>query len=128
MDMQGIVNMMSNIARDTRKDYHVCLGDLLERLRSCDDPNALVPYGEPHSYRGYYADLALEPLPEPIKVWELINQLSDVINTELTGYKGGEFLMGADTPVWISHYGNTGEALIDFDPKTLKFTTKNLEN
>lgn len=123
--MQGLFDMLSDAARDTRKDYHLCLGGLLDRLREAD-PEALVYLERPHSYRGYYADLALEPAARPIRVWELINQLSDVIDTELTGYKGGEFLMEADTPVWIAAYGNTGLALIDFDPKHLTITTKEI--
>ncbi len=126
-DIQGLVDMMGNIARDTRKDYHVCLGDFLDMLRMAD-PEALIPLTSPHSYRGYYSDLALEPTPgAPIKVWQLINQLSDVIDTELTGYKGGEFLMSADTPIWVSHYGTTGSALVAFDPETITILTKDLE-
>ena len=28
------------------------------------------------------------------------------------GYKGGEFTMEGDTPVWYSHYGTTGPAIM----------------
>jgi hypothetical protein len=123
MDVQGLFDMLSDAARDTRKNYHVCLGELLDGLRQAD-PEGWVYLTSPHSYRGYYSDLALEPTTTPIRVWELINQLSDVIDTELTGYKGGEFLMSADTPVWVSHYGTTGSALVGFNPTTLTFMTK----
>lgn len=124
IDIQALMNTISETARDTRKDYHLCLGDFLSQLRDAD-PEATIPLANPHSYRGYYSDLALEPTPgAPIKVWQLINQLSDVIDTELTGYKGGEFLMSADTPLWVAHYGCTGQALISFDPATVTFTTK----
>ena len=125
MDIQGLFDMLAEASRNTRKEYHICLGDLLDRLRQAD-PEAPIYLDHPHSYRGYYTDLALEPTARPIHVWELINQLSDVIDTELTGYKGGEFLMEADTPVWIASYGNTGLALIDFDPKSLTITTKEI--
>lgn len=125
MDIQELFDMVSNASRDTRKDYHVCLGELLDGLRQAD-PEGWVYLTSPHSYRGYYSDLALEPTTTPIKVWELINQLSDVIDTELTGYKGGEFLMSADTPVWVSHYGTTGSALVGFNPTTLSFLTKEI--
>lgn len=123
MDFQKMFDMLSNAARDTRKDYHICLGELLDGLRQAD-PEALIGLHNPHSYRGYYSDLALEPTEAPIKVWQLINQLSDVIDTELTGYKGGEFLMSADTPVWVAHYGTTGPALVGFDPTTLSIMIK----
>ena len=125
MDVQNWLDVVGSTARDTRKDYHMCLGDLLDRLREAD-PEGLGYLERPHSYWGYCADLALEPAARPIRVWELINQLSDVIDTELTGYKGGEFLMEADTTVWIASYGNTGLALIDFDPKHLTITTKEI--
>ena len=123
IDIQKFVDMIGNAARETRKDYHVCLGELLDGLRQAD-PEAEINLTDPHSYRGYYHDLALEPTTEPVKVWQLINQLSDVINTELTGYKGGEFLMSADTPVWVAHYGCTGSALVGFNPTTLTIITK----
>ncbi len=124
IDIQNLVNMISDTARDVRKDYHVCLGDFLSQLRDAD-PEATIPLANPHSYRGYYSDLALEPVNgAPIKVWQLINQLSDVIDTELTGYKGGEFMMSADTPIWVANHGCTGAALVGFDPRTLTILTK----
>lgn len=119
----NIIDTILTEARNTRKAYHVTLGELIEKLRQAD-PEALIALESPHSYRGYYADLALEPAEVPIKVWELLNQLADVIDTELTGYKGGKFLMEHDTPVWVANYGNTGLAMVDFDPATVLFTLK----
>lgn len=125
MNVQDLLDALSETARDTRKNYHICLGELLAHLRQAD-PEGNIYLGNPHSYRGYYADLALEPLDQAIKVWELINQLSDVIDTKLTGYKGGEFLMEADTPVWVATYGCTGLALVDFQPNNLIISTKEI--
>ena len=125
MDIQSFIDTITNAARDSRKNYHVCLGELLDGLRQAD-PEGLVYLTDPHSYRGYYSDLALEPTTTPIKVNQLIDQLEAVIDTELTGYKGGEFLMLADTPVWVSHYGTTGSALVGFNPTTLTFMTKEI--
>lgn len=126
-DIQGLFDMMGNIARDTRKEYHICLGDFLDILRMAD-PEELIPLANPHSYRGYYSDLALEPVDdEPIKIWQLINQLSDVIDTELTGWKGGEFLMSADTPIWVAPEGTTGAALVGFNPETITILTKEMK-
>ena len=125
MDIQSFIDTITNAARDSRKNYHVCLGELLDGLRQAD-PEGLVYLTDPHSYRGYYSDLALEPTTTPIKVNQLIDQLEAVIDTELTGYKGGEFLMLADTPVWVSHYGTTGSALVGFNPTTLSFLTKEI--
>ena len=118
--------MLSNASRETRKNYHVTLGELIAALNNAD-PNGLVYLTEPHSYRGYYDDLALEPADFAITVTQLLNQLNWVINTELTGYKGGEFMMSADTPVWVANHGCTGQALVDFDPATLTFTIKEMK-
>lgn len=125
IDIQAFLDAISSASRETRKDYHLCLGDLIDGLREAD-PEALIGLHNPHSYRGYYSDLALEPTKAPIKVCQLMTQLNEVIDTELTGYTGGEFLMSADTPVWVSHYGTTGEALIGFNPTTLTIITKDL--
>ena len=123
MDFQKLLDTITAATRDTRKNYHVTLGELIEKLRQAD-PEALIGLHNPHSYRGYYTDLALEPTKAPIKVWQLLNQLTDVLDTELTGYKGGEFLMTYDTPLWVAHYGDTGPAMVDFDPATVTFSLK----
>lgn len=125
MDIQELFDTISKAAQDTRKDYHVCLGELIDGLRQAD-PEAPIGLHNPHSYRGYYSDLALEPTEAPIKVCQLINQLEEVFGTELTGYKGGEFLMSADTPVWVANYGCTGSALVGFNPTTVTIFTKEI--
>lgn len=33
-----------------------------------------------------------------------------------TGYKGGDFTMTGDTPLWRASYGDTGEAIMDLQP------------
>jgi hypothetical protein len=33
--------------------------------------------------------------------------LKEVIGKTFTGYKGGDFLMGKNTPVWLAEYGNS---------------------
>ena len=32
--------------------------------------------------------------------------------SKFEGYKGGDFTMTRDTPVWFSHYADTGPAII----------------
>jgi hypothetical protein len=122
-DIQALLDTIRTAMRDTRKDYHVSLGELI-RLLDQADPETLIYYTNPHSYRGYYHDLAIEPTDLPIKVFQLNNQLKQILDKELYGYKGGEYLMSADTPVWIAHKGCTGAALVAFDPTTLTLTTK----
>jgi len=62
--------------------------------------------------------LALEESTEPTTVGELVNALTEILNTELEGYKGGEFLMDSSVPVWISPFGvATQIAIMDVDLK-----------
>lgn len=125
IDFQKVVDMVGDAMRETRKQYHVSLGELITALGKVD-PDGEINFGNPHSYRGYYADLALEPLDELITVKQLIGQLNLVLDKTLEGYKGGDFLMSADTPVWIAHYGCTGKAMLDINPIELTFTLKEL--
>lgn len=68
----------------------------------------------PHSYRGYYEQLAVEPSGQENTLSEVFGaELDAVIGTELEGWKGGEFYMDTDTPVWLSHEGTySGRAII----------------
>lgn len=115
-NLQKMFDAFGDATRRVRSDYHVCLGDLIAALENSDDLPVRFDRGgypaKPHSYRGYYSDLALEPQDQPVKSKTLLSELKDVLNKELTGYKGGEFLMDPKTPVWRSHYGTTGEAVI----------------
>jgi len=64
--------------------------------------------GGPHSYRGYYEDLALEPQGSDILTAKaLLEELYAVLDTEQTGWKGGEYLMTETTQVWIAYEGCT---------------------
>jgi len=112
---------MSNMARSTRSDYHLTLGKLIEALEGvapdtvvvCSDNISEHPGGA-ISYRGYYSDLAFKPSAKPVTVAELLAEAKNALNQEFTGYKGGEFLMGPDAPLWIAQYGQSGgRAIID---------------
>jgi hypothetical protein len=67
------------------------------------------------SWRGIYAELALEFDGEKtMTVIEFHKMLKECIGKTFTGYKGGEFTMGKNTPVWVANYGNAGNtAVID---------------
>ena len=61
------------------------------------------------SWRGSYDELALgySETEKDIKVSELIKTLKEAIGKTFTGYKGGDFVMGKNTPVWVSNYGES---------------------
>ncbi len=112
--MQAMIDAITASAKNARSDYHLTLGKLIEFLETAPEGfNVVLDYdktisvGEPHSYRGYYSDLALEPVDDEItKVKALLVDLKGTLNITLEGYKGGDFLMDAKVPVWISSYGS----------------------
>jgi hypothetical protein len=94
------------------------LGELIEFLEK-RDPEKVVPLGfnYPHSYRGYYDQLAFEPAPK-IKVSEMLVCTRESLGETYIGYKGGEFKMDKWTKVWLAYYGETGE---EIGPVLLKY-------
>ena len=87
------------------------LGELIKRLEK-EDPGRIVPFGfsRPHSYRGYYDELAFEP-KENITIGEMLEAAQSALGKTFMGYKGGEYVMDEFTYVWLSEYGTTGETL-----------------
>ena len=85
------------------------LDQLIERLREYP-LDTYVPNGfaEPHSYRGYYEQLAFTPLQDTT-TGEMLEHAESAMGKEFEGYKGGEFLMTGDTPVHIARWGSSNE-------------------
>jgi len=119
MDLQRIVDMMGEAGRMSRKNYHLTLGGAIKAMEDLP-PATVVRYDystagptHPHSYRGYYSDLAFES-GEGVTVEQFRKECQSALDTTFEGYKGGDFLMGADTPLWNSGYGtsNGGRAII----------------
>ena len=97
------------------------LGKLIDMLKKCDQEKPLflrvdgvIKYYpcDISSYRGDYSHLAIERNEtedsSPIKVGDFIKELELCIGKTFTGYKGGDFTMGRNTPVWVANYGNSG--------------------
>lgn len=61
------------------------------------------------SWRGSYRELALEfDGTNEFTVTEFVELLKGAIGKTYQGYKGGDFLMGKQTPIWVANYGNSG--------------------
>ena len=70
------------------------------------------------SYRGSYDELALgykltgydnnEGHFDECKADEFVKHLKEAIGKEYTGWKGGEYIMRENTPVWVANSGNSG--------------------
>jgi hypothetical protein len=76
------------------------------------DARKVLPHGfkRPHSYRGYYEKLAFEPA-ENVSIGDMWECAKFANGREFSGYKGGEYLMGDYTDVYLANYGECGESL-----------------
>lgn len=68
------------------------------------------------SYRGYYEHLALGHTREmsygSMSVVELLRRLKAAVGVTFEGYKGGSYVMGLETPLWVANSGETGGTAI----------------
>ena len=89
------------------------LKDLIEWLEK-QNPKAVVPYGFglPHSFRGYYQDLAFEPTGEAC-IGDMLAYARGALGVTFEGYKGGEFTMSEYTECWISPYGTSDKVALE---------------
>jgi len=87
------------------------LGQLIQILESTPQ-DLRVPRGfsNPHSYRGYYDELAFEPAVN-VTVAEMLADAKSVHGQTFEGWKGGEYTYSDHTPVWLAMQGRTGESL-----------------
>jgi hypothetical protein len=97
------------------------LGELIDALRGVADPTIHVRFDFGHmsptrlaSWRGIYAELALsyESTYEGLTVAELLSQCESAVGRTFEGYKGGDFLMGLRTPIWVSNYGESDDTFV----------------
>lgn len=84
------------------------------------------------SYRGYYDQLALDfTQGEENTVGNLLAECKSALGKTFHGYKGGEYRMGADTPIWVADHGQCyGTALTGYDEETtwaLILTTRHID-
>jgi len=87
------------------------LSDLISFLEE-KDLERVVPKGfcNPHSYRGYYDQLAFEP-KDNVKISEMLADSRKALNYTYEGWKGGMYTMHDTTDVWLAEEGETGDAL-----------------
>lgn len=90
-------------------DTYIELGGIIARLER-EDPARVLPIGfaNPHSYRGYYDQLAFEPV-ENISVGDVLAACRAALGATFEGWKGGEYTMTETTDCWISRHGESGD-------------------
>lgn len=66
-----------------------------------------VPVGKLTSWRGAYAELTIPYADDgPHTIAQLLKDAEAAVGRMFTGYKGGEYIMTANTPVWADDYGS----------------------
>lgn len=100
-------------------DYY--LQNLINILEAETDQDRIVgdAFGHPHSYRGYYEDLAFE-VAHNRTVGQMLTDARNAIGATFTGWKGqGDFTMYDYSNVWlVEKEGETGEPL---GPRLLRY-------
>lgn len=123
MDMQQFFDALGEASRLTRANYHLTLGKLREIAESYPEARFVLlggdhsegvaeTIGDPHSYRGYYADCSFETVQETKRGREIAAMCDTIERNVYEGYKGGEYRYGPETPLWVAPYGCTGSALV----------------
>lgn len=133
-DIQTILNGFMSALRRERSVYHLTLGQLLDKLENMPRKTIIKTtdgrsLGRPQSYRGFYEDLAFEPVQGSVQTAGDLATVCDLaLGKSFHGYKGGDFVMDRDTPLWISNYGeSSGEAIIGLGDDGI-LLTKNTED
>ena len=133
------IDYIQSIVKQTRErkfndSPQLSLGEFIAELEKCDleynekeskgicfDFGSAVPTSL-DSWRGSYSELALgyklsgydntqEHFADKTST-ELLSHLKETIGKEFTGWKGGEFTMNENTPVWVANSGNSGNTAV----------------
>lgn len=119
--LQAVFDGMSKAMQVQRSSYHMTLESMIQLLREKPqdwiimyDWNGLCP-GSPMSYRGYYEDLAFDWQRDSFRkvtVSDFRKVCENTLHSTFVGYKGGNYTMGPNTPLWAASYGSTGRAIV----------------
>lgn len=91
------------------------LGELIDLLTVLPSDHMISPLTNPHSYRGYYSDLAFEPPfdeEEVMTVEEALQVCDHCLLNTFTGWKGGDFRFDRDTRLWVSTPGSCSGQMV----------------
>ena len=112
MNLQAMMDGMSAQLQRERAETQMTLGKLIAALEAMPEGADIANLNSAHSYRGYYSDLAFEQREGTRPATDLLAECRAAMGQVFCGYKGGDFVMGALTPVWVSNYGCCGLKLM----------------
>lgn len=112
MNIQALMDGMSAQWQRERAEMQMTLGELIAALEAMPEGAEVANLHSAHSYRGYYSDLAFEQSEGTRMAAELLAECKAAMGQVFCGYKGGDYVMGALTPVWVASYGCCGQKLM----------------
>lgn len=112
MNIQKLVDSMNLVCKQQRTEVMNTIGKLLLTLKNEEKETVVIGVSSKgDSYRGYYTDFALYPGNTTVE--ELQVYLEDsILGKTFEGYKGGDYVMDEDTPIWCADYGNCGKPIV----------------
>ena len=115
--VQAVFDTMARRLAEERSKTQMTLGELISVLAGLITTQKIHGLAdELDSYRGYYSDLAIYPSDGECTVGELLSRCREAMGGCFDGYKGGDYYMTANTPIWISSYGlASGDRLMSLD-------------
>ncbi len=122
--LQAYIDQMNERLQKQRSQEQMTLGQLISKLEEMNPESTIVCSTDTsmtftgfNSYRGYYNDLAIGYTVDNnegfIIVKEFLDSAKECLGKTFYGYKGGEFIMDENTPLWIANYGHTSDFIID---------------
>jgi len=123
MDIQAAVKRMRQA--DLKEFNILNLGQIIEKLKEQDQKETImfdfggyVPDMELDSYRGSYDELCVgykkQEWNKDQTVGDFLKACEKAVGNTYTGYKGGDFTMDEDTPVWVAQYSEaTSTGIVD---------------
>jgi hypothetical protein len=115
MNESHIKAMLEGLSAELQRQRaatQMTLGDLISELEAMPKDAVVANLCEPHSYRGYYSDLAFKLQDGTRLASDLLSDCRAAMGMVFYGYKGGDFVMGSLTPIWVAEYGCCGRRLM----------------
>jgi len=112
VNIHALMDGMSAQWQRERSETQMTLGKLIAALEAMLEGAEVANLNSAHSYRGYYSDLAFEKGEGTRPAAALLAECKAAMGQVFCGYKGGDFVMGALTPVWVAEYGCCGLKLM----------------
>ena len=110
--LQAAVDGMSAQWQKQRAAGQMTLGSLIDALAAMPEGASVANLRDAHSYRGYYCDIAFERHEGVRPATGLLADCRAAMGEVFMGYKGGDYVMGRQTPVWVASYGCCGDKLM----------------